>query len=138
MTERDRLAIRRGYPPEAHRVLCVDYDGTLYPFGFIDEEPAPLPGAPEAMRRLHDHGFRLVIFTSRLSPSWLASAGYTADEMREKVERSLRRDGIPFDGITGEKVAAEAYIDDRAIRFDGDWPPIVDWLLWSGGRNEPA
>jgi len=133
--ERDRLAIARGYPPEAHHVLCVDFDGTLYPWGYIDDEPEPLPGAIEAMQRLKAHGFRIVIFTSRLSPAWLASAGYDAAAMREKVERLLNRDGIPFVDITGEKIAAQAYIDDRAIRFDGDWPPIVDWLLWSSHES---
>lgn len=129
--------IARGYPPEAYRVLAVDFDGTLFPFGYIASEPDPLPGAVEAMQRLKDHGYRLVIFTSRLSPRWLAAAGYQEAEMREAVERQLRAHGIPFDEITGEKLAAEAYIDDRAIRFrDGDWPAITDWILFSRGDCE--
>lgn len=130
-------SIARGYPPEAHRVIAVDFDGTLFPFGYIASEPDPLPGAAEAMRRLKDHGYRLVIFTSRLSLRWLASAGYSEAEMRESVERQLRRHEIPFDEITGEKLPAEAYIDDRAIRFrDGEWAAIADWIIFSRGDCE--
>lgn len=132
MTDRDAIAIARGYPPEAHRVICVDYDGVLFPFGYLSEEPEPLPGAQAAMRRLWRAGFRLVIFTSRMSPAWLASTGYDADEMRAAIAAQLNRYTIPFHDITGEKVPAMAYVDDRAIRFrDGEWPAIVDWLLFS-------
>lgn len=131
----DEQTIQRGYPPEAHRTLAVDFDGTLFPFGYLMSDPDPLPGAVEAMQRLKAHGYRLVIFTSRLSPRWLEAAGYSESSMRGYVEDSLNRHGIPFDDVTGEKVAAEAYIDDRAIRFrDGEWPAIVDWILFS--RND--
>ena len=52
-------------------------------------------------------------------------------ERRQSLSRT--RDDIPFDLITAEKVPAEVYVDDRAIRFaPGDWPAITDWILWSG------
>lgn len=130
MTDDLDLTLRRGYPPSAHRVVCVDYDGTLFPFGYLDADPEPLPGAAEAMRRLQAHGYRIVVFTSRMSPTWLASTGHTAAEASERVAASLRRHGIPFDDITADKVPAAWYIDDRALRFDGDWPPITDFILW--------
>ena len=131
-TERDRLAIERGHPPEAHRVVCIDFDGVLYPFGMLMEAPQPIAGAVRAVQRLKAAGYRVVIFTSRLSPTWLAASGRTALEQTEYISRVLARDGIPFDRITAEKLPAEAYIDDKAIRFNHDWPAIVDWLLWSG------
>jgi hypothetical protein len=126
----DELTIRRGYPPQAHRLVAVDYDGTLFPFGYVDDEPAPLPGAIEAVARLKAHDYRVWVYTSRLSPTWVASSGYTLDEMRERIEKQLRKYHIPFDGITGEKIAAAWYVDDRAIRFDGNWPEIVDFIVW--------
>ena len=122
-----------GLAPTAHRVACIDFDATLYPWRPIYEQPDPLPGAPEAVRRLKAAGYRIVIFTSRLSPTWLESAGETAGQQIDHIESVLRRDGIPFDLITSEKVPAEVYVDDRAIRFaPGDWPAITDWILWSG------
>jgi FMN phosphatase YigB (HAD superfamily) len=117
--------------PSARGVALIDFDGVLYPWQPIMAEPDPLPGAVEAMRRLHDAGVRIVIFTSRLSPKWLAEAGYTHVQQLEHIERLLHRDDIPYDEVTAEKQAAEWYVDDRAIRFDGDWTPLVDWMLWS-------
>lgn len=123
----------RTYAPMAGRVICVDFDKTLYPWAPLYEQPDPLPGAVEAMKRLKAAGYRLVILTSRLSPQWLASVAYTDGEMRDLVEGMLRRDGIPFDEVTAEKVPAQVYVDDRAIRFaPGDWPAITDWILFAG------
>lgn len=136
MTDED-YGMAHGYAPIAHRTVCIDFDSTLYPWAPIYAQPDPLPGAPEAVRRLKDAGYRIVILTSRLSPTWLASAKYTESDMRDYIEAVLRRDDIPFDLVTAEKVPAEVYVDDRAIRFrDGEWPAIVDWVLWSGDDPE--
>ena len=129
----ESFGLAHGYAPIAHKVVAIDFDATLYPWRPVYEQPDPLPGAAEAVRRLKERGYRIVIFTSRLSPTWLASARYTESDMRDHIEGMLRRDSIPFDLITAEKVPAEVYVDDRAIRFrDGEWPAIVDWILWSG------
>jgi hypothetical protein len=125
-------ALTRGYAPSAHRVICIDYDSTLYPWAELMDEPEPIDGAVEAMRRLKAAGYRIVIFTSRLSPSWLAVEGRSAVEQVAHITRMLARDGIPYDDITAEKIPAEAYVDDRALRFTpGDWQAITDWLLFS-------
>ena len=132
MTEDE--AIRRGYPPQAHRVICVDWDGTVVRWGSLeDENPDLLPGAIEALRKLVAHDYRLVVFTSRMSPQWLDASGHSATVMRSRIAAVLDRHAIPFLDITAEKVPAEAYVDDRAIRYHDNWPEIVDWLLFSRG-----
>ena len=134
MTQSDaarEFYLRHGYAPVADKVLAIDFDGTLYPRAGLFAAPAPMPGAVDAMRRLKGAGFRLVIFTSRLSPTYLAASGENADEQRVYIEGLLARDGIPYDEVTAEKVAAQWYVDDRAIHFDRDWEPIVTWLLFS-------
>lgn len=132
MTGEELEAIRRGYPPEAHKVVCIDYDGTLFPFGFLDADPEPHAGAVAATQRLKAAGYRIVIFTARLSPSWLASTGRDATAERTRLVDALARHGVQFDDVTSEKVPAVAYVDDRAIRFvPGEWEAITDWIIWS-------
>jgi hypothetical protein len=124
----DAAAIANGHPPEADGVVCVDFDGTLYPFVGLMDAPRPVVGAVDAMRALRDAGFTIVIWTSRLSEAWLNSSGNRWDEQHRYVTDLLRRDGIPYSYVTAEKVPAVAYIDDKAIIFNNNWPVIVDWL----------
>jgi len=129
----DDFYMTHGYAESARRVACIDFDGTLYERRPLYQQPDPLPGAVEAMRRLRASGYRIVIFTSRLSPAWLAETHYTRSDQLDLIESVLRRDDIPFDEVTSDKPPAEVYVDDRAIRFaPGDWPAIIDWILWSG------
>ena len=110
----------------AKDVVYVDYDGTIIQWADIDEEnPKLQPGVVEAMKALKNAGKRIVIFTSRLSYKWLQSEGRTEWEQYHHVRDVLAKNGIPFDDITGEKAPAEAYIDDMAIGFRGNWDAVL-------------
>ena len=133
-------------PPSAAKVVCIDFDGTIAKWGGLHVFPAPLPGAAQALRELHDAGYTIVIFTSRLSPAWLAadyaSFGFSSpDEFgasnQRYVEDYLDRHDIPFDDITAEKRAAEAYFDDRAVRVSQHSPLITQVRRFlAGGFGE--
>lgn len=109
--------IQNGHPPIADKVALIDFDGTLYPFGYLFDFPDPIPGAVEFMQALARQGYKIVIFTSRLSPTWLASVNQEPSEHVAYISTILKRDGIPFDRITSEKIPAEFYLDDKAIGF---------------------
>jgi hypothetical protein len=132
-------------PTVARNVLCIDFDGTLFPWEPLDGRSPPLPGAVRAVIAFKNAGYRIVIFTSRLSKTWWAaevpySKGLPLPEFASKViefgaaQRALVvdrlvRHGIPYDEITAEKIPAEYYIDDRAIAFDGDWAAVRGKVL---------
>lgn len=124
-------ALLHGLAPSARDVVCIDFDGTLYPFTDLFAAPAPHPGAVEGMQRLKRAGLRLVIHTSRLSPTWLQSSGESYRTHRDYIEHLLKRDGIPYDDVTSEKVPAARYVDDRAITFDDNWEAIVNAIVWT-------
>lgn len=116
----------------AGTTICVDFDATLVPWGELDDDAPPLPGAVEFMRKAKERGYRLVIFSSRLSASWLTEQFGERDlpmmynEQRRHIAERLRQHGIPFDDMTSEKVPARWYIDDRAIEFRNNWDEIAE------------
>jgi hypothetical protein len=117
-------------PPVAKGVACVDFDGTLFKWGDLYAMTDPLPGAVKFMKELKRRGWRIIIFTSRLSPTWWNAEGFTTEERRAQrryVEEALERHDIPYHAVTSEKIPASMYIDDKAIEFSaskGGWKAI--------------
>jgi hypothetical protein len=104
---------------ENRRVLCVDLDGVLNTF---DEWRSPeffhpvRPGAAEFLAALRQLQYKIVIFTVRYGPwveNWLAENGL----------------GALVDEVTNVKPPAEAYIDDRAICFQGDFSDTLQRVV---------
>lgn len=109
------------------KTIGIDFDGTLcrkqkYGDGTIHE--VPNEKAAEVMTRLHEDGYRLVIFTTRLNPSFGGNITWKSAQ----IAHWLLENGIPFDEITNAKPEAMAYIDDRAIRFT-NWQDISNYFL---------
>lgn len=133
------------HPAIADKLVMIDFDATIVPWGpGLMGDRDPLPGAVDAIQSLKARGFRIGIFTSRLSRKWHESeVGPDSDGMysvkkiadfsiiqRKFVEDLLIKFDIPFDFITAEKIPAQAYIDDKAIGFRGDWAAVLgDKLL---------
>ena len=97
---------------DTRKTLCIDFDGVIHAYskgwqgGEIYDDL--VPGTLEALRRLHVK-YKLVCCTSR----------HNLDDVREYLlkHRILHL----FEDVTNRKPAAVAYIDDRAIKFTGDW-----------------
>ncbi len=113
--------IAKGHPPIADNLILLDFDGTLAPFGYLFSYPEPFEGAKEFTKAMKAKGYRIGIFTSRLSPTWLASAGQNAQEHIDYITEYCNKFDIQFDFVTSEKVPCEQYIDDKATRFENNW-----------------
>jgi len=118
------VAKKNGHPPVAEGVVCVDFDGTIAPWGDLFGFPEPLPGAKGFLQELRNAGYTIVIFTSRLSTVWHQHEGRDVArgifEQVEYLRAYFERYGLECDSVTAEKVPALAYIDDKAIEF-------IDW-----------
>lgn len=121
--------------PSARGVLLVDFDATLFPWGPLDDDADPMPGAIEAMAELREAGYTLRIYSSRLSETWLRLSGENPVRQLTLMRERLRKHGIPHDGFAVDKEPAEHYIDDRAIEFSNNWPEITARLVGNGRRG---
>lgn len=93
-----------------HKRVLVDFDGVLRA---KDKQGLPIEGARASIRALRKLGFQIVVFTTRAAPS---EAGNVHSSIKH-VENWLAENDIDYDRITGEKLDADYYIDDKAIAF---------------------
>lgn len=109
------------------KVIAVDADGTLLEYdGWqgVGKFGKPIDGAKEALEKLKEAGYTIIIFTTR------------GDDV-EALGGYLYQCGIPFDhlnanpegappNVSKQKVDAGVFIDDKAITFDGNWKGMYE------------
>jgi hypothetical protein len=107
-------SLKLAYQEEENRIL-VDMDDTIcheLPNGEMGE---PMEGVKEALTKLKEQGFEIVIFSHR------ANDEHGTDEIKTYLDSHE----IPYDSIfQGEKPLGKYYIDDRAIHFDS-WDSVL-------------
>jgi hypothetical protein len=125
----DRLLATRPAPAEAleqagilraQRTICLDFDGVLHSYrsGWCGSEIIPDPpihGTRESVARLRQQ-YRVVVHSSRCR----TEAG------RRAVESWLKKHEIVVDEVCEHKPPAHVYVDDRAVRFRGNWDDLVE------------
>lgn len=112
---------------ERKKVLAIDMDGTLLQYdGWKGDAHYgdPIPGMREVLQQVREAGWYVVIWTTR--------GGDGA------IRRHLSKHDIPFDYInknphgppgSSPKIFADVYLDDRAIRFDGETSGLAAKIL---------
>lgn len=110
--------------------IAIDFDGVIHQYsrGWQDGTiyDPPMPGALEGLRTLMEQDAIFIFTTRDISQvgSWLLEHGFSV---------RLGHDG-PFWNergrllVTNRKLAATAYLDDRAVRFT-DWRQALADLI---------
>jgi len=118
--------------------IALDFDGVLHEHsrgftGLVPEEP-PVRGAQDFVRDLLDDGFKVVIFSHRAA----TKAG------KDGIVEWLIEHGFPEMDVSDKKPASEVYVDDRSLRFEGDFDDAYAFIVdkkrrtpWNrkGGKN---
>lgn len=102
--------------------LMIDFDGVIHSYheGWKDGSiyGYVIEGSKETINELSET-HQIVIFTTRAS-----STQPNQEQSIKDVEDWLNKNDIYFDFITADKLAAELYIDDNAVRFENNWDEI--------------
>ena len=114
--------------PDA-KIVIIDFDGTLCKFAF-PEVGAVEPDVRAALQILKVKGYIIKIHSCRTATYWGSGAeriGHAA-----VILAFLKEHDIPFDELildkTMDKPIADVYIDDRAVRYEGNWMEIAKAL----------
>jgi len=113
----------REYP----ETIVIDFDGTVCKFAFPGVGP-PEPNVKEALTKLKELGYKICIHSVRTATYW----GGDREHHIQVIEKYMKENELPYDEIlidkSMDKPIAVAYIDDRAIRYEGNWLEIVKIL----------
>ena len=108
------------------KIAIIDFDGTLCKFAFPDVGPIE-PGVREALVTLKEAGYTIRIHSCRTAVYW-------GNERERKIHTGLifdflKQHKLPYDDLITsvgmDKPIADVYIDDRAIKYDGNWLEIA-------------
>ncbi len=104
--------------------VMIDFDGVIHQYVTSFKSPdiipdLPVKGAKEAIAKLKEE-YEVIVFTTRA----LEDSG-ESDGNIDAVFNWLEDNNIEVDGVTGRKLPAKIYIDDKAHRFDGDWNKVL-------------
>jgi hypothetical protein len=117
-------------------LFAIDWDDTLVEDHYPDQGPW-LTGAVEALHELATHG-DIVIFSCRVSPyAFPIGRDHGADTYLDPAEVKRQVDGIRNRLLSAGlghievwtrpyKPPAAVFIDDRAVRFTGDWEETLN------------
>ncbi len=119
--------------------ICIDLDGTICEFrkpGQTYADILPKPGAREMIKKLHDAGHTIVIFTARN----MGSTGHNLGKAMKNVGKItfdwLEKYGIEYDEIFFGKPNADITIDDRVIRFQDNWNEMTEEFVTANAKAE--
>jgi len=104
------------------KTICIDFDGVIHRYskgwmeGKIYDEP--VDGAIEAIKLLQKD-FEIVVLTARSS---------LGEKRNVLIRKWLKSHGLDVK-ITNIKPPAIAYLDDRAIRFQGNWQDMLNYFI---------
>ncbi len=104
--------------------ICIDIDGTLCELkSYIGsyDKVLPLPGAREFIKRMRKEGHTIILFTARHMKTCNGNIGLVVARQAQTLFSWLRDNDIEYDEVHFGKPYADIYIDDNALKFNGNW-----------------
>ena len=124
------------FPDETFQI-GIDFDGVIHKNskGFYDGTvyDDPIPGARDALERL-SKDYVIIVYSAKARKDRMLINGKTGVELIwEWLEKNNMSSFVKE--VTAEKPRAVFYIDDKAVRFNGEWNNTFDDLERFGYFN---
>lgn len=100
--------------------IAIDFDHTIVHYD------KPIPGAKEALQKLRDSGYYVLIHSCN-NRDWIAKVLNTYEIPYDYIYDSAHDIGKPI---------ATWYVDDRAIGFRGDWNAVLEEIDGNNAKAE--
>lgn len=122
------------------KTVVFDFDGVIHSYvsgwkGNTCIPDPPVDGITEAIRKIREDGYRVVVVSARCRDK----DGIAA------VKNYLAANGVEVDDVMAEKPPAMCYIDDRALKFNGHADDLLQkirnfhtWLEGEISFDEPV
>lgn len=123
----------------------IDWDGTAVPAMWPKRPTEFMPGFVESMNRLHNAGWKVTIFSARLSPwdpfTFQRRPAHVIAAEINYVRQMLDSHGLTYVDIwTKEgKPGGSVYVDDKAERYNPSpraWRRVTDRILLRAGQED--
>lgn len=106
--------------------VCIDFDETIHSW----KDGSVVPGAKEAINKLKEKGFEIIIYSCRTSNEYQK---YSIDRQTQVYEMSyfLEENGIQFDQVlNNDKPIADFYLDDKARQITYEnWNDVAEEII---------
>jgi len=128
---------------KAPKTLAIDFDGTLCDFAFPGIGKVK-QGAKEAIDKFRELGYKIIIYSCRTCHWHYDIFGGSPDQPvmeRDRVKEMiswLAENGIEYDEVddgSRGKPSANAYIDDKGIRFQDNWKEIQEFVEYADANG---
>lgn len=121
--------------------ICIDLDGTICEYKSVTGDYAtvrPLPYSAQAIRDWRAQGHYIILNTARHMKTTNGNVGMVLARQAKTLFAWLDQHGIEYDEINFGKPHADLYLDDNAMRFDGNWETLVRSGRWNRPSMEKA
>jgi len=117
--------------------IAIDFDGVIHPYtgykgpGVFNP---PYPEAAAGLKSLRQNGYKILIYSCRGEVGKIRSYLNLHDLTYDYI--GTYKDEFSPKGFIANpsKVFADIYVDDRALKFNGSWPDLVQqvdsFTLW--------
>lgn len=109
---------------EGELVLAIDFDGTITTESDIGKELVLQPECKRVLKRLHEDGVRLILWTCRSGSALEEALNFLEKEdlmIFDTINDQLPEINAKYAPHVARKIGADFYIDDKNLGFKVDW-----------------